>query len=176
MSDNPPTTPPDRERSLSYLSDPQQTPTVARMTKLHASTSGKQTMAPTLSHIMIACTYNSLLFQYNIHPQWPHHVHCEKKLSENRSMIRTYPDHPHITISRQCHCHSCLCDYRLTLSLFLLSPTLLPHSLILSLLLILSIPRDLYLILSYLTHISSQSLSHVLYLFSKCAGYYDDIF
>ena len=34
----------------------------------------------TLSHMMIACTYNSLLSQYNIHPQWLHHVHCEKKL------------------------------------------------------------------------------------------------
>ena len=54
-----------------------------------------------VSHTTIACTYNSLLSQYNIRPQWPHHVHCEKKLSENRSTVRTYPDHPHITISRQ---------------------------------------------------------------------------
>ena len=53
-----------------------------------------------LSHTTIACTYNMSLSQYNIRSQWPHHVHCEKKLSENRSTIRTYPDHPHITISR----------------------------------------------------------------------------
>ena len=55
----------------------------------------------TLSHTTIACTYNTSLSPYNIHSQWPHHVHREKKLSENRSTIRTYPDHPHITISRQ---------------------------------------------------------------------------
>ena len=47
MSDNPPTTPPNRESSLSYISDPQQTPTIARTAKPHASTSGKQTTAPT---------------------------------------------------------------------------------------------------------------------------------
>ena len=54
-----------------------------------------------LSHTTIACTYNTSLSPYSIRSQWPHHVHCEKKLSENRSTIRTYPDHPHITISRQ---------------------------------------------------------------------------
>ena len=54
-----------------------------------------------VSHTTIACTYNTSLSQYNIHSQWPHHVHREKKLSENRSTVRTYPDHPHITISRQ---------------------------------------------------------------------------
>ena len=47
MSDNPPTTPPNRESSLDYLTDSQQTPTVARMTKPLASTSGKQKTAPT---------------------------------------------------------------------------------------------------------------------------------
>ena len=86
----------DMERSLNALLELGQEQTEASTRAAH----GLGQLAA-LSHTTIACTYNTSLSPYNIHSQWPHHVHREKKLSENRSTVRTYPDHPHITISRQ---------------------------------------------------------------------------
>ena len=62
-------------------------------------------------------------------------------------------------------------NFHSTLSLFLLSPTLHPYSLILSFSLSYLFTRHL----SYLTHISSCSFSHVPYLSFKYAGYRYDV-
>ena len=76
--------------------------------------------------------------------------------------------HPH---SLLCHRHGRLARLSLDSFFISLSPTLYSHLLILSFLLsYLFTPH-----LSYLTHITSCSFSHIPYLFTKCAGYCYDI-